>query len=155
MTMKKILFVYALIFSLFSASSISAKEEYIIEEEIDNSIVIDRIGNNDIEVTLPSTIFTFSDVDVHLKFRNPNHTKLLLNKNKVEFIIDGESRVLTFVNGEASFTKRFDNGSTLTILTEEFSYRTKVTAYPVWVILIPAFLILAWLISRAIKKRTK
>ncbi|MDQ3046478.1 MAG: hypothetical protein M3R27_02950 [Bacteroidota bacterium] len=140
--MKKI--VPFLILSILALGhfSVHAKMD-IPEEEIDNSIVIDRITNDDIDVILPSMIFTFSEAVVKLKFKNPTHTKLLLNKNVIEFIINGESRSLTFVNGEASFTNSFSDTRKLSIYTEEFSYSTTVTAYPVWAFIVPlAFLVL-------------
>ena len=132
--------------------SLSAKID-IPEEEIDNSIVIDRITNDDVDVIMPSVIYTFSDATIRLRFKNPNHTKLLLNKNLIEFIINGESRVLTFVNGEASFTHRFDESNKLSIYTEEFSYSTHVTAYPLWAILVPAGFILLLILIRIFSKK--
>ncbi|MGZ4118670.1 MAG: hypothetical protein ACXVPY_14380 [Bacteroidia bacterium] len=115
-------------------------------------MVIDRIGNDDIEVTLPSVIFTFSEADIKLKFKNPNHTKLLLNNGKIDFIINGEDRILTFVNGEASFKHKFDTNKSLSIYTEDFSYNTTVTAYPMWVFFVPIGFIVLWLIRRMMKK---
>src|ERR1043165_8069053 len=131
--MKKVLFAFVLLFSLFSAAPSFAKEGGDDEiEMIDNSVVIDRIGNGDIEVTIPSLIFTFSEVDVKLKFVNPNHTKLLVNKGRINMIINGEDRMIEFINGEASFKHKFDKNRTLKIFTEDFSYNNTVTAYPLW-----------------------
>ena len=150
--MKKI-FLFLLVVASFGSLSVSAKtdnEEPL--EEVDGSIVIDRISNDDIQVILPSMIFSFSDVDVKLKFKNPGHTKLLLNKNKIEFLINGEITVLEFVNGEASFKHKFDKSKSLSILVEDFSYDQKVTVYPLWAILIPVILIVLFILKRMIKK---
>ena len=119
---------------------------------IDNSVVIDRIGNGDIEVTIPSLIFTFSEVDVKLKFVNPNHTKLLVNKGRINMIINGEDRMIEFINGEASFKHKFDKNRTLKIFTEDFSYNNTVTAYPLWAFLVPVGFIIFWVIRKMIKK---
>ena len=123
------------------------------EEAVDNSIIIDRITNGDIDVSMPSMIFKFQDVIVKLKFNNSNHTKLLLNKNKIDFIINGVNTVLTFVDGEASFTHKFDTSNNLTIFTEDFSYNNSVTAYPMWAVLLPGVLIFLWMIMRIVRKK--
>ena len=151
--MKKILYTIALLFSVFSSSGIFAKVDPDEPENIDNSLVIDRISNDDIVVSIPSLIFTFKDVEIKLKFKDPQHTKLLLNKNKVDFIINGEIKELTFVNGEASFAHRFDNNKSLSIYAEDFSYSTTVTAYPLWAILVPIAFIVLWVITRMMKKK--
>ncbi|MGZ4034227.1 MAG: hypothetical protein ACXVDZ_18670 [Bacteroidia bacterium] len=149
--MKKLLLSIVLFCSLFSNYSFAKNEEEELQT-VDNSVVIDRIGNDDIEVTLPSVIFTFSEADIKLKFKNPNHTKLLLNNGKIDFIINGEDRILTFVNGEASFKHKFDTNKSLSIYTEDFSYNTTVTAYPMWVFFVPIGFIVLWLIRRMMKK---
>ena len=149
--MKKVLLSLVLFCSFFATSSFAKNEEEELQS-VDNSIVIDRIGNDDIEVTLPSVIFTFNEVNVKLKFKNPNHTKLLLNNGKIDFIINGQDQVITFVNGEASFKHKFDTSRSLSIYTEDFSFNTIVTAYPLWVFLIPVGFIILWLIRRMMKK---
>lgn len=151
--MKKILFAFTFFSAFLLTSAVCAKTEPIEEESVDNSIVIDRISNQDVEVSISSPIFTFSDAEVKLKFMNPNHTKLLLNKNVVDMIINGEDKRITFVNGEASFTHRFDKDNSLSIFVEDFSYTTTVTAYPMWVIFVPVLLILIWIMSRMMKKK--
>jgi len=148
--MKKIFFAIIFFCSIFSGY---AKEGQDQESGIvDNSIVIDRIANGDIEVTVPSFILTFQEVEIKLKFVNPNHTKLLLNKGKINFIMNGEDLQLNFVNGEASFKHKFDTSKQLTILTEDFSFKTSVTAYPLWAFLVPLGFIVLWVIRRMIKK---
>jgi hypothetical protein len=148
--MKKALLAVFLICSALTGFSKEVKETE--EEMVDNSVVIDRITNSDIEVTLPSLIFTFKEVEVKLKFVNPNHTKLLLNKGNVEFIINGEIKELQFVDGAASFTHKFDKNKNLTIFTEDFSYDTTVTAYPLWALLTPFAFIVLWIIFRKMRK---
>lgn len=148
--MKKVLFTVVLFFSVLGGFAGEVKETE--EEMVDNSVVIDRITNSDIEVTLPSLIFTFKEVDVKLRFINPGHTKLLLNKGSIEFIINGEIKVLEFVDGQASFKHKFDSNKNLTIFTEDFSYDTTVTAYPLWAILTPFGFILLWLVLRKFRK---
>ena len=149
--MKKVLLSIVLFCSFFAANSFAKNEEEQLEA-VDNSIGIDRIGNDDIEVTLPSVIFTFSEVDVKLKFKNPNQTKLLLNNGKIDFIINGEDQIITFVNGEGSFKHKFDTSRSLSILTEDFGFKTTVTAYPMWVFFVPLAFIILWLIRKKMKK---
>ena len=108
--MKKLRFsILFLSVSLLSFSSFSKNETGASEnnDNIDNSVIIERIDNDDIEVSIPSIIFAFSDVDVKLSFKNPNHTRLLFNKNKITFIINGEEKPLNFINGEVSFKRKY------------------------------------------------
>ena len=149
-SMKKVLFTIVFFCSIFAGFAKEGVDEPM--EEVDNSIVIDRIGNSDIEITLPSIIFTFKEVDVKLRFLNPSHTKLLLDKGKINFIINGEDVKLEFVNGEASFKHKFDQSKSLSIFTEDFSYKTSVAAYPLWAFLVPLGFIALWVIRRMMKK---
>ena len=151
--MKKIALLLVLLFPIL-ASPLSAKTEDsgIQQEDVDNSIVIDRIGNNDIIVTIPSALFTFRDATIKLQFRNPQHTRLLVNNNRIEFIINGEVKVLDFVNGEATFKHRFDQSNNLSIYTEDFSFNRSVTVYPLWAIIAPLVVILAYIFIRVLKK---
>jgi hypothetical protein len=151
--MKQFLFTITLLVSFLSAGTVNAKErEDEPMQDIDNSVIIDRISNRDIEVTLPSVIFTFKEVDVKLKFVHPDHTKLLVNNNKLDLIVNGQNMKLEFVNGEASFRHKFDQDKTLSIYIEDFSYTNTVTAYPLWAFLVPAGFIVLWLIRRMMKK---
>lgn len=146
--MKKAVVLFTLFISLFNLSVIAKTDEVIEALEVDNSIVIDRIGNEDITVSIPSPIFSFSDAEITLKFANTNHTKLLLNKNRIEFIINGEPVILDFVDGKASFKHNFGSSKTITIYTEEFSFNKTVTVYPLWAILIPLILIVLYILKR-------
>lgn len=150
--MKKLLSLI-LFFSLsliaFTSFSKNKEDE---SETIDNSIVIDRISNSDIEVSIPSIIFTFQDAEIKLKFNNLQHTKLQASKNEIEFIINGENKKIHFVNGEASFKHRFDKSNSLSIFVEEFSFNKKVTSYPLWAVFVPVVLLLLVIIRSRLKK---
>jgi hypothetical protein len=150
--MKKLLFFFVSIGLLYSGSVWAKTDQEQYRDEVDNSIVIDRISNDDIQVTIPSVLFSFSDAEIRIKFKNPQHTKLLLNKNKVEFIINGEPQMLEFVNGEASFKHRFDTSKTLSIYAEDFSFNQNLTVYPMWAFFIPIILILLLIARRFMKK---
>ncbi|MBL0328906.1 MAG: hypothetical protein IPP64_05680 [Bacteroidetes bacterium] len=149
--MKKVLFAISLFCSIATGFAKEVGDEPV-EEMVDNSIVIERITNDDIEVTIPSLIFTFKEAEINLRFINPNHTKLLLNKGKINFIINGEDKVIEFVDGKASFIQKFDTKKNLTIYTEDFSFNTTVTAYPLWAFFVPIGFIVLWLIKRMMKK---
>lgn len=148
--MKKVLFAITFILTFVSTFAKEIPGEEI--EVVDNSVVIDRITNSDIEVTLPSVILTFKEAEVKLRFVNPNHTKLLLNKGKISLIINGEDKELEFVDGKASFIQKFDTSKNLSIYTEDFSFSATVTAYPLWAFFVPIGFIVLWLIRRVMKK---
>jgi hypothetical protein len=153
--MKKIFYSLTVIFCfLFATVSFSKNDSDENIQTVDNSLVIDRIGNADIEVTIPSFIVTFRDTEIKVKFKDPNHTKLALNKNKIHFIINGDDKELTFVNGETSFLHKFNDSKSLSIYVEDFNYNQNVTAYPLWALLLPVILIVLWII-RAKMKRNK
>ncbi|MCW3084669.1 MAG: hypothetical protein JWP12_2035 [Bacteroidetes bacterium] len=149
--MNRITILITLLIALFTGS-LSAKTEVETLPDVDNSIVIDRISNQDVIVSIPSPIFSFKDVEVKLIFKNPNHTKLLLNRNRIEFIINGENKILDFVNGEASFKHRFDTSKILSIYVEDFSYNKSVTVYPLWAIITPMVIIVLYILRRLFKK---
>lgn len=149
--MKKVLFAISLLCSITTGFAKEVGDEPV-EEMVDNSIVIERITNDDIEVTIPSLIFTFKEAEINLRFLNPEHTKLLLNKGKINFIINGEDKIIEFVDGKASFIQKFDTNKNLTIYTEDFSFNTTVTAYPLWAFFVPIGFIVLWLIKRMMKK---
>lgn len=152
--MKKSLLLFTLFFSFFTPISF-AKNEPAEEkqQDVDNSIIIDRISSDDININISSPVFSFSDAEVKIRFNNPEHTKLLLNKNIIEFIVNGESKILNFVNGEASFNQRFDKSNNLTIYVEDLSFSKHVTVYPLWAIIIPIVVILLYLLKRMITKK--
>ncbi|MCW3071996.1 MAG: hypothetical protein JWO44_1886 [Bacteroidetes bacterium] len=151
--MKKIALLFTLLCTLFTGTSFAKNEPAEEIQEIDNSIIIARISNEDIQVSIPSPIFSFTDAEIKLKFINPEHTKLLLNKNKIEFIINGEPTILEFVNGEAGFKHRFDTSKNLSIYAEDFSFSKNVTVYPLWAILIPVIVIVLYLLKRMLTKK--
>ncbi|MES2593505.1 MAG: hypothetical protein V4608_16600 [Bacteroidota bacterium] len=144
-----------LLFTLFSLNTAFATGEN--NDNVDQtSIIIARINNEDIEVSIPTVIFTFADTDIKLKFKKPEHTRLLYNNNKISFIINGEEKQLNFVNGEANFKKQFNfSDKVLTIFTEEFSYTHKITAFPIWAIIIPVLLVIGLVIFLMMKRSSK
>lgn len=142
--MKKLLYIILFLsFSVPAINSFSKNDDDTIAKK-DNSLIINRITNDDINVSVPSLIFGFKDTDIKLKFKNPRHGRLILNNDKIHFIINGEDTELTFIKGEAHFTKKFDTNKTLTIYTEGFSYSTKITVFPVWAIVLPIALLILW-----------
>lgn len=150
MKSRTLLFIFFLICSL--PTSTFAGEKTDKEENYDNSVVIDRIGRDDIEVKIPSLIFTFKEANITLRFINPNHTKLLANKGRLNFIINGEERTLNFENGTCSFPISFANSNRLSIYAEDFSYSTHVTAYPLWALLVPLVLLVFMLLRNRTRK---
>ena len=126
------------------------------DEEIMNmesSIIIERIDNSDVEISIPSMVFTFSDTEIRIKFKNPRHTKLLTNNDTLKFIVNGEEKEVGFVNGEGSFMHRFDKSNTITILAEDLNYQASVSAYPLWVFFVPLGFIGIWMATSRYGKR--
>ncbi len=152
----------AILFLLFSSLPFNTfskieREEAENSENIDNSVIIARITNDDIEVSVPILIFSFSDTEIKLKFKNREHTRLLFNmlynKNKINFIINGEDVALNFINGEASFKKRFDSNTDLTIFTEDFSYDHKIIVFPLWTSIAVIALLIVLMVYRMVRKK--
>lgn len=147
--MKKLRFpILFLCICMLSFSSFAKNETVASDnnDNIDNSIIIERIDNEDIEVSIPSIVFPFSDVDVKLRFKNPQHTRLLFNKNKITFIINGDEKLLNFINGEVRFKKKFDQDKVLAIFAEGFSYNQEITVISLWTILSPIVLLLSLIV---------
>lgn len=136
---------------LFSISISFSKSELEGYEKLDNSIIIDRINNNDIDVVFPSVIFTFKEATIAIKFKNIEHNKLLLNNNELNFIVNGNDMVLHFENGEAKINYKFETSQTFSVYCEDFSFYKKVTAYPLWAILTPFILIIVVIVIKKIK----
>jgi hypothetical protein len=149
--MKQILLTLALLFAC--VNNTIAKDEPVFSNEVDNSIIIDRISNDDVSITIPSAVFSFREAEIKIKFHNPEHTKLLLNKNKVEFLVNGEPLLLEFNKGEANFKHHFGHSNIINIFCEDLSYSNKVTVYPIWAILVPVAVILLYFIKRIIVKQ--
>lgn len=148
-----------LIFIFFLALSplFAGFEQGVAEnnDNIDNSIIIARIKGDDVEVTVPKIIFTFTDTDIKIKFKNPEHTRLLYNNNRVNFIINGEDTILNFVNGEVTITKRFTTSDTaIKIYSEEFSYTHAFAPIALWYIVLPLVLLLAAIVYYLMREKT-
>lgn len=152
MKMKKLLSLILFFFFCILTTTSFSKSKEDEAEIIDNSVVIDRLENSDIEVLVPAVVFTFMDAEIKLKFKNPQHPRLQVSKNEIEFIINGENKKLLFVDGTATFKYRFQSSNNLTIYAEEFSFNQKITACPLWAILLPIALLLFWIIYRKMKK---
>ncbi len=130
--------IFFLSFSLLPFNSISKIEieTYGVNNNIDNSLIIARITNNDIEVISPKIVFFYRDPEIKLKFKNIKHTRLLFNNNKIKFIINGEEQELLFTNGETTFNKKLSKENVISILTEGFSFSQKITFFPLWEMLL-------------------
>ena len=125
-------------------------------DNTDNTVIIARIDSDDIEVTVPSVIYTFTDTEIKLKFINPEHTRLLYNNNKVNFIINGEDEILSFVNGECVITKRFTTSDeSIAIYTEEFSYKHNITPISLWYIILPVVAVIGLILFVIVRKKHK
>ena len=125
-------------------------------DNTDNTVIIARIDSDDIEVTVPSVIYTFTDTEIKLKFINPEHTRLLYNNNKVNFIINGEDEILSFVNGECVITKRFTTSDeSIAIYTEEFSYKHNITPISLWYIILPVVAVTGLILFVIVRKKHK
>ncbi|MGB3946415.1 MAG: hypothetical protein WBM13_00400 [Bacteroidia bacterium] len=144
----KFFFLFSLSLSLslfvYAGSDNNAAEN---NDNTDHAIIIARIKKEDIDVTIPSVIYTFNDTEIKLKFKNPEHTRLLYNNNKVNFIVNGEDMLLSFVNGECVIKKQLStNDKYIAIYTEEFGYKQSIMPIAIWHILIPVFFLIALIV---------
>jgi uncharacterized protein YhbP (UPF0306 family) len=152
---KSILLSLLLFFSLFQAMAGVELGGAENNDNIDNTVIIARIKSDDIEVTIPSVIYTFLDTEIKLKFKNPEHTRLLYNNNKVGFIINGDDTILSFVNGECTIKKQFSTSDkAITIYAEEFSYRNNITPISLWYIIVPVLLLIGLIAFIMIRRRS-
>lgn len=103
---------------------------------------IKRISNKDVAVTLPSFVFDFKETEISIRFADAQNEKLKLNNNNIHFIINGEDKVLTFVNGEAKLNMTFTEATTLSIYAEDFSFEKNINPIPLWIIAGPLILVL-------------
>lgn len=137
-------FLFALSSFSYAGSDIGAAEN---NDNTDHAIIIARIKKEDIDVTIPSVIYTFTDTEIKLKFKNPEHTRLLYNNNKVNFIVNGDDMLLTFVNGECVIKKQLSTDDKyIAIYTEEFGYKQSIMPISLWYILIPVFFVISLVI---------
>lgn len=149
----KFFFIFLFSLSLFSyAGSDNGAAEN--NDNTDHAIIIARIKKEDINVTIPKIIYTFTETEIKLKFKNPEHTRLLYNNNKVNFIVNGEDMLLTFVNGECLIKKQLSSEDKyIGIYTEEFGYKQSIMPIALWYILIPVFFILGLVIFFIARKK--
>lgn len=148
------------LFLCLFALTLSASYARIGDEQIRNmesSIVIERIDNSDVEVDMPGMVFTFQDVDIRIRFKDPGHTKLQLNNNELHFLVNGnEQKVIFNEKGEGVIRHRFNESNTLTILCEDMNIERTVSAYPAWVFIVPVAFLGIWVArSRFAKKESK
>jgi hypothetical protein len=148
-------FFFTFLFSL-SLFSYASNDNGVAEnnDNTDHAIIIARIKKEDIDVTIPAVIYTFTETEIKLKFKNPEHTRLLYNNNKVNFIINGEDLLLTFVNGECIIKKQLSTDDKyIAIYTEEFGYKRSIMPIALWYILIPVFFIISLVIFFIARKK--
>ncbi len=119
-------------------------------KEMDQSVEVPRIGNDDIRIEMPHYALKNSYIEIHVKFVSPTHPKLVLNNNKLEFIINGKNESLTFdEKGEAVVPVKFDKENEVRIFIEDFGYGAKVTVISLWLLVLPVVLIFFWVLKRA------
>lgn len=148
-------FFFTFLFSL-SLFSYASNDNGVAEnnDNTDHAIIIARIKKGDIDVTIPAAIYTFTETEIKLKFKNPEHTRLLYNNNKVNFIVNGEDLLLTFVNGECIIKKQLSTDDKyIAIYTEEFGYKQSIMPIALWYILIPVFFIISLVIFFIARKK--
>lgn len=139
----------------FIAFSSFARVEYDEIENLDQSVQVERITNSDIEVQMPGFVLKGNYAEVKLKFVSPTNPKLVLNNSILSFIINGADIPVAFTNGEAIVPVKFDRINSVSIYAEDFSFEKKVTVVSLWVIVLPAILILALLMRVFLKRRKR
>lgn len=122
-------------------------------QNMDQGLVIERIGKSDIEAIVPDWVFSFSEAELVLRFKNPEHTKLLISNHTLDFIINGQNQKLTFTKGEARIKFKPSKDEPVSVYCEEFSYSKQISVVPSWVIIAPIALILLWIVKRVIRRK--
>ena len=136
---------------IYAGSDKAAAEN---NDNTDNTVIIARIKKDDIAITIPSVIYTFLDTEIKLKFKNPEHTRLLYNNNKINFIVNGEDVLLAFVNGECVIKKEISTSDKfIAIYTEEFGYKQSIMPIALWYVLVPVFLFVGLFIFFLARKK--
>jgi hypothetical protein len=124
-------------------------------KNLENSLVIHRVDNSDLDVSLPGMVFTFTDAEITLKFRDPQHPKLQLNNNELGFIVNGTEQKVKFTDGVGVITHRFNSGNHVTIYCEDFSFESRVSAYPAWIFVVPVAFMGIWVARGRFTKKKK
>ena len=110
---------------------------------------IDRVNNNDVAFEFPQFIFSHTNTSITIKFKDVNHAKLLANKNKLHFIVNGNDQLVEFdKNGVGTFNCVFKSDNKLSVLFEDLSYNMQMPVISIWYMILPLGGLLLFLIYK-------
>jgi hypothetical protein len=105
-----------------------------------------RISNASLSVKVPRYIFSGLNTNIDLVFTNPSDEKLAANNNDLYFIINGEDTKVHFdQNGVGTFNHTFGENENLSIYFEDFNYSATLHIIPIWYVVVPVGLLVAFL----------
>ena len=149
--MKKNLLV-ALFISLLANFSLAKDVTEIEHENITETISafsINRLGNNDIDIIMPSFVFSNTITKIQLQFKDPDNLKLINNEYIIPFIINGEEMNVKFDGkGTGTIDYTLIDKSDLSIYCEDSKYESKLHLISIWYILFPLILLSTFLIYK-------
>lgn len=149
--MKKILYVFVLLFSLNTVAR--QLEETVKPSE---SVQVNRVSNADVSFQLPRYIFSYTNTRVIVKFNNAANAKLLNNNYQLDLIVNGTNQQVVFDNnGVGSFYYTFKNDKALQILIDDVNYSVQPSVISIWYIICPLLFVFSFFGYRIFSARKK
>ncbi len=137
----------------FATDDIETEQQEVIESPI--SPTINRIGNSDLDVTLPNYVFTNTNTKIQLQFKDAKNIKLTENNYSLRFIVNGEDIAVKFdEKGTGIINYTFVSNSGLSIYFEDFKYESTLNVISIWYVIIPIAL-LGFLLGFKLMKRKR
>ncbi len=131
--MKKILVAVIFVLSLVTLQA----REYT-DTPTSKSTQIDRVSNSDIYFDIPHLIFSHTNTLVTVKFKDSNHSKLIANKYKLHFIVNGTDQEVEFdKNGVGVLSCVFSESNRFSVLFENVAYNIAMPVISIWYMLLP------------------
>lgn len=120
----------------FIAFAVSARE--FKDASTAQGAQIDRISNADLSLVLPRFVFSYTNTKIAIRFKNPQHDKLVKNGHQLHFIVNGEDQLVQFdQDGVGLLTCTFKDGNRLSVLMEDAALTEHVSVISIWYIILP------------------
>ena len=155
--MKKIFFfLSAFVFSSVLLNAKDYNDNGARKSDIQETAIVSRIGNNDLNILLPDYIFEGTNTKLELQFKDPKSSKLIENNFNLIFTLNGQDIPVKFDNnGKGIINHAFSNGEPLQLLFEDFSFRKELNIISLWMIIAPLAIIALLITLRLINLRNK
>jgi hypothetical protein len=131
--MNKIILLFAFFLSL-----VTVQGRELIDAATNQSKQINRVSNDDISFEFPHFIFSHTNTIFTIKFKDPQHPKLVSNNNRLHFIVNGNDQIVEFDKaGIGSVSCVFKSGNKLSVLFEDVSYNMQMPVISIWYMILP------------------